>query len=71
MLRHGEIVEEGTQVELMSKRGLYYQLVKRQIEQHEADIKGQLVETKPTTIAVNSPSIAHRYSTSFNAKESI
>ncbi|CAF0794466.1 unnamed protein product [Adineta ricciae] len=71
VLRHGEIVEEGTHVELMSKRGLYYQLVKRQIEQHEADIKGQLVETKPTTIAVNTPSIAHRYSTSFNAKESI
>src|ERR1700722_17829398 len=37
VLYHGEIVEQGTHSELLDKRGLYYDLVKRQTEQHELE----------------------------------
>ena len=33
VMDRGEIVEEGTHVKLMEKKGLYHQLVKRQTEQ--------------------------------------
>ena len=73
VLQHGEIVEEGTHVQLMDKRGLYYQLVKRQTEQHETELKNQLIENNKTTttISISGPSTDKKYSTSFNAKESI
>lgn len=55
----------------MNKRGLYYQLVKRQTEQNEREIKDHLNDTKQTTISVGIPLTDKILSTSFNAKESI
>jgi hypothetical protein len=49
----------------MDKRGLYYQLVKRQTEQN--DIK----TVNHTTISIDIPLTEKTYSTSFNAKQSI
>jgi len=49
----------------MDKRGLYYQLVKRQTEQN--DIK----TVNHTTISIDIPLTEKAYSTSFNAKQSI
>lgn len=67
VLQYGTIVEEGTHMELMDKRGLYYQLVKRQTEQ----IEMQQSITKSTTISMGIPLTDKPYSTSFNSKESI
>lgn len=78
VLKYGEIVEEGTHTQLMEKRGLYYQLVKRQTEQNEveqSDIEKiqQNVENNNTTMSVGVPLnlTDKKYSTSFNMKESI
>ncbi|UJR20663.1 hypothetical protein I4U23_023785 [Adineta vaga] len=71
VLQYGEIVEEGTHMELMNKRGLYYQLVKRQTDQNEKELKNESIENKSTTTLVNIPLTERKYSTSFNAKESI
>lgn len=71
VLRFGEIVEEGTHVELMRKRGLYYELVKRQTEQNEAELKMNLSETRPTTISTHVPLPDKKLSSSFTVKESI
>ena len=70
VLQHGEIVEEGSHVELIARRGLYYQLVRRQTEQMENEKKIQLIETNSTTIAMDVPLTEKTYSTSFNTKES-
>jgi hypothetical protein len=55
----------------MDKRGLYYQLVKRQTEQNETEIKNQFKGTNQTTISIGIPLTDKTYSTSFNTKESI
>jgi hypothetical protein len=55
----------------MDKRGLYYQLVKRQTEQSEAEIKNQSIDNNRTTISVGVPLTEKKISTSFNMKESI
>ena len=70
VLQHGEIVEEGSHVKLMARRGLYYQLVRRQTEQMENDKNVQLIESNSTTIAMDVPLTEKIYSTSFNTKES-
>ena len=67
VLQYGTIVEEGTHMVLMDKRGLYYQLVKRQTEQ----IEMKQPMNNPTTISMEIPSMDKQYSTSFNPKESI
>jgi hypothetical protein len=56
---------------LMDKRGLYYQLVKRQTEQNDTEIRTQLKEINQTTISIGIPLTDKKYSNSFNAKESI
>ena len=56
VLQHGEIVEEGTHIDLMRKRGLYYQLVKRQTEQNEIEIKDHSIHNNNnTTILIDVP----------------
>ncbi len=55
----------------MGKRGLYYELVKRQTEQHETEIKHHFIENNKTTISIGVPLTEKKYSTSFNPKESI
>ena len=68
VLQFGTIVEEGTHMELIHQRGLYYQLVKRQTEQFETKSS----TNPPTTISIEMPSTEKIiYSTSFNPKESI
>lgn len=63
VLQYGTIVEEGTHMELMDKRGLYYQLVKRQTEQIE------MKQSRNTPIEI--PLMNKQYSTTFNPRESI
>lgn len=56
----------------MSKHGLYYQLVKRQTEQNEQELKIYSEDTNPkTTISIDVPITDKPYSTSFTGKESI
>jgi hypothetical protein len=55
----------------MDKRGLYYQLVKRQTEQNETDIQNQWQENPKTTTSIGIPLTDKKHSTSFNTKESI
>jgi ABC-type multidrug transport system ATPase subunit len=71
VLQFGKIVEEGTHIQLLDKRGLYYQLVRRQTEQNETEIKTQSIENNKTTISIGVPLTEKIYSTSFNVKESI
>ncbi|CAF0857032.1 unnamed protein product [Adineta steineri] len=75
VLQYGEIVEEGTHIDLMRKRGLYYQLVKRQTEQNEIEIKDHSIHhhntNNNTTMLMDVPLTDKKYSTSFNAKDSI
>ena len=39
----------------MNKRGLYYQLVKRQTEQNENEIKSQWTDNEKTTVSIAVP----------------
>lgn len=58
----------------MNKRSLYYELVKRQTEQNEAEMKNELIENKTTTtttITIGVPLADKKFSTSFNTKDSI
>ncbi len=49
VLQHGNIVDEGQHNELMDKRGLYYELVKRQTEQNKTQ------STNHTTNSIGIP----------------
>ncbi|CAF0812777.1 unnamed protein product [Rotaria sordida] len=69
VIKYGEIVEEGTHVDLMNKHGLYYQLVKRQTEQNETETRNRLSQNDQTTISIGIPLIDKKYSNSFNMKE--
>ncbi|CAF4481460.1 unnamed protein product, partial [Rotaria sp. Silwood2] len=71
VIRYGEIVEEGTHVELMNKHGLYYQLVKRQTEYNETEIRNQLIQNDNTTVSIGVPLTDKKYSTSIKLKDSI
>ena len=55
----------------MDKRGLYYQLVKRQTKENEPETTNQLITDNKTTIPVGIPLTAKKYSTSFKLKKSI
>jgi hypothetical protein len=55
----------------MDKHGLYYQLVKRQTEQNQNEIKNQLKGTNQTTISTGIPLTNKSHSVPFGIKESI
>jgi ABC-type multidrug transport system ATPase subunit len=71
VLQYGKIVEEGTHLDLINKRGLYYQLVKRQTEQNDREIKTSSIELHPTTVSIGIPLTDKNYSTSFSPTKSI
>ena len=59
-------------MQLMTKRGLYYELVKRQNENVELETRHQSITHHPTIAkSMNIPLINRKYSTSLKIRESV